>query len=368
MPIVSFHALRRLAVAMLVLVLAAPIARAQEDRDYTRVIGRPEMLSYVADVAVALNKEVHRKFPQIEQSSTEGAQRTFCTTLRDSPDVMIIPLARGAEASSICRNDEPLLALPFGRQVIMLYTAPGAPRFALTLEQLFRALARELPKPGSVGAEVTFEPNPNKRWRDISSDLPDIPIRILGPPRRALQWLTLEDLVMRPACLALPPVAALAQIDPQSAERHCLSRRFDSVMSYANGEKYAVTPEIVPTGTELAINERRAMQLMKIAVPQPVDGVVPDTASLDAGSYPLARPIVAVAKVNRVDTIPNLRSFLVEITSQEASGERGYLTKNGMDPLPPEALKQSALKAQFARPVKLSERKAQAEANEAGKK
>ncbi len=332
-------------------VFASTAVRAQDDRDYMRVIGRPEVLVYAADVATALNRTAHRKFPEIEQSSAEGARRTFCATLRDSPDLMIGPFAADLPVEKLCANGEPLLALPFGRQVFVLYTAPGAPHFTLTREQLFRAIARELPRGGeNDAAEGGFMPNPNKRWRDISPDLPDVPIRVLGPPRRALQWLTLEDLLMLPACLALPPIAALARIDEQAAEQHCLARRVDQAMVYADGETYNANPAIIPQGNELAINERRAMQLMKDAVPQPLDGVSPDTDALDANRYPLERPLLALVKVKRLDTIPNLRNFLTELMSPAAAGPKGYLVRNGMDVLPEATLRRSALNIQFARP------------------
>lgn len=331
-------------------------ARAQDDRDYMRIIGRPEVLIYAADVANALNRTARRKFPQIEQSSAEGARRTFCATLRDSPDVLIGPFASDQSVEKLCPNGEPLIGLPFGRQVFVLYSAPGGPVFTLTREQLFRALARELPRAGGTdAAETGFEPNLNKVWRDISPDLPDLPIRVLGPPRRALQWLTLEDLLMRPGCLAIPAIAALARIDQQAAEQHCLARRVDKAMVYADGERYNTNPAIVPKGTELAINERRAMQLMPDAVPQAVDGVQPNAEALDADQYPLARPLLAVVKIKRLDTIPNLRNFMTELLSPAASGPKGYLIHNGMDVLPESALRRSALKAQFARPVTAAE-------------
>lgn len=329
-------------------------ARAQDDRDYMRVIGRPEVLVYAADVATALGKTARRKFPQIEQSSAEGARRTFCTKLRDSPDVMIVPLSIDKSADKLCDYSDPLLALPFGRQVFVLYTAPGAPRIALTREQIFRAVARELPRRGATGAEGGFEPNPNKRWRDISPDLPDLPIRVLGPPRRAVQWLTWEDMLMRPACMALPAVKALAEIDEMAAEQHCLSRRVDQAMVYADGESYMVSPAIVPKGNELVINELRAMKLTPDAVPQPVEGIMPDADSLASGVYPLARPILAVVKVNRLDKIANLRAFVTELVSPAASGPNGYLARDGMDLLPEEMLRASSVRAQFAKPISAS--------------
>jgi phosphate transport system substrate-binding protein len=263
--------------------------------------------------------------------------------------MIVGPFSASQNPDKLCGDAEPLLALPFGRQVFVLYTAPGAPPLALTREQLFRALARELPANETNAAEAGFKPNPNKRWRDISPDLPDIPIRILAPPRRALQWLTLEDLLLRPVCMALPAMKVLFEIDEQSAEQHCLARRTDSAVVYADGEKYNADPAIVPKGSEIAINERRAMLLMKDAVPQAIDGIVPDPDALNQDRYPLARPILAVVKIKRLDTIPNLRTFVMELVSPKASGPTGYLTRYGMDVLPEAALRRSALAAEFAR-------------------
>ena len=324
-------------------------ARAQDDRDYMRVIGRPEVLAYPVAVSRELSASARRKYPQIEKSCEKGVKATFCATLRDSPDVVIGPFLPKDDPGRLCGPDEPLLALPFGRQVFVLYTAPGAPTYNLTLEQLYRAIARELPPKGSKNAaESGFEPNPNKTWRDISPDLPNIPIHILAPPRRALQWLTLEDLLLRPACFAMPAVKALADIDDSLAEQHCLSRRTDRAIEYADGEKYNANPALIPQGNDLALNERRAMLLMPGAVPQPIEDVVPTPESLDAGTYRLARPILAVVKRKRLDSIPNLRTFIIELMSPAASGPSGYLRRYGMDTLPEGLLGLSYLKAQFA--------------------
>lgn len=348
------HAL--LAVMVAAALYGSPAAKAQDGRDYTRIIGRPEMLPYVAGVAAALNRTATRKFPAIEQSSAEGARRTFCTQLRDSPDVMVLPVSTDIDLDHICANNEPLITLPFGRQVFTLYTAPDGPHIALTREQFFRAIARELPRPDTTSVEAVFEPNPNKRWRDISPDLPDLPIRMIGPPRRAVQWLTIEDLVMHPVCLALPSVAALARVDQQSAEQHCLGRRSDEAIVYVDGAAYNADPKIDPKGFELAINERRAMLLTPGAIPQPVDGQLPNLAGLNTGRYPLSRRLVALIKVNRIDTIPNLRNFVVELTSPSAAGPKGYLTALGIEPVSEEVLTSSGLKARYVRPPKHAEK------------
>jgi phosphate transport system substrate-binding protein len=326
-------------------------ALAQDGRDFIRVIGRPETLVYAAAAAEALGRTARRKFPQLEQSSDEGARRTFCTSARDSPDIMLMAIIAGEGDGAICGGSVALLRLPLGRQVMVAYSAAGTAPFTLTREQLYRAIARELPRRGGDGSpDAGFERNPNQRWRDIAPDLPDVPIRLLVPPRRAVEWLTIEDLIMRPGCRAVPAVAALGALDQQAATQRCLARRTDAALVYADAQAYALKPEILPKPGEVALNERRYLGFVAGAVPLPIEGALADPATLDSGRYPLARDIVAVVKRSRLDAIPNLRNFLVEVTSPAAVGPGGYLLKAGLDPLPEMRRGRSALEANYALP------------------
>jgi hypothetical protein len=296
--------------------------------------------------------KARRKFPQLEQSSDDGAIRTFCTTARDTPDVMLLPAplagADGEARQKYCDTLDPLLVLPVGRQVFVLYGASGLAFPGLTREMLFRAMARELPRRDADGSATSrFERNPNQRWSDIAPGLPDEPIRLLLPPRRSVVWLALEDLVMRPGCAAVPAISALARVDQQAASQRCLARRTDAVLVYADQAQYDTAPRS-PSGTELGLNELRFVPANVDILP--VEGALPDRAGLATGRYRLARQVVAVAKRNRLDGVPNLRDFLLELTSTAAAGPGGYLQRRGLDPLPDSLLSQSANLARYATP------------------
>ncbi len=323
-------------------------ASAQDGRDYVRVIGRPETLAYAADVAEALVRNAQRKYPQLEQSSDEGAIRTFCTTVRDTPDLMLLPQAIEDARPVVCPSLEPLLNLPIGRQVFVVYSAPDAPEFRLTREILFRAMARELPRRDSEGALASFERNPNLRWSEIDPSLPDVPIRLLLPPRRSVQWLAIEDLVMRPGCASIPAIAELALIDQQMASQRCLARRTDFSLNYADPSAASGSQARIPKGTELSLNELRFVPEGMALVA--VEGTIPDRAAIESGHYRMARQVVAVVKRNRLDAIPSLRDYLQEMTSPAAAGPGGYLQRSGLDPLSETVLRQSATQARFAMP------------------
>ena len=64
--------------------------------------------------------------------------------------------------------------------------------------------------------------------------------------------------------------------------------------------------------------------------------------TIAALEYPLSRPLYFYIKKDHVPTIPGLREFLVELTSEGTFGEDGYLVDRGLIPLPPAERQQQA--------------------------
>ena len=78
---------------------------------------------------------------------------------------------------------------------IVLANAKCGPDLALTREQIFMALAKNLPD--ASGALV---PNPNVNWSDIDPSLPAEKIEVLGPPPTSGTRDAFVELVMAAAC------------------------------------------------------------------------------------------------------------------------------------------------------------------------
>ena len=78
---------------------------------------------------------------------------------------------------------------------IVLANAKAGPDLALTREQIFTALAKNLPD--ASGALV---PNPNVNWSDIDPSLPAEKIEVLGPPPTSGTRDAFVELVMAAAC------------------------------------------------------------------------------------------------------------------------------------------------------------------------
>ena len=65
-----------------------------------------------------------------------------------------------------------------------------------------------------------------------------------------------------------------------------------------------------------------------------VDGQEPTFENIADGAYPVSRPLYFYVKKAHIGTIPGIKEFLAEFTSEKAMGEDGYLADRGLIPLP----------------------------------
>jgi len=64
-----------------------------------------------------------------------------------------------------------------------------------------------------------------------------------------------------------------------------------------------------------------------------VDGQLPTFEAISDGSYPVSRPLYFYVKKDHVGTIPGMKEYLTEFTSERAFGAEGYFADKGMIPL-----------------------------------
>ncbi|MGR9109058.1 MAG: substrate-binding domain-containing protein, partial [Gammaproteobacteria bacterium] len=65
-----------------------------------------------------------------------------------------------------------------------------------------------------------------------------------------------------------------------------------------------------------------------------VDGIPPEFETIADGSYPVSRPLYFYVKKAHADSIPGIKEYLAEFTSDKALGDEGYLAERGLIPMP----------------------------------
>src|SRR5258705_13351765 len=62
--------------------------------------------------------------------------------------------------------------------------------------------------------------------------------------------------------------------------------------------------------------------------------VEPTFQYIASGEYPVSRPLFIYVKNAHVKSIPGIREYVAEFTSEKAIGDEGYLSERGLVPAP----------------------------------
>jgi phosphate transport system substrate-binding protein len=307
-------------------------------RDQIRVVGSSTVYPFTTAVAEQFGK-AGGKTPVVESTGTGGGFKLFCAGVGpDHPDVSNASRAIKKGEFEDCQKNgvKEIVEVKVGIDGLVIANAKSGPALTLTQEQIFRALAKEIP-----GADGKLAANTNKTWKDVDASLPDEKIEVLGPPPTSGTRDSFLELVMEKGAEKIASLKAMKDEDKKANtknfEKVWKSIREDGAWIDAGEndnlivQKLEANPKAVGVFGYSFLEENTAkIKGAKIA------GVEPNYETIAGGKYPVARPLFIYVKKQHVGVIPGLKEFVVEYVSQKAMGEDGYLAKKGMVALPKE--------------------------------
>ncbi len=313
---------------------AAASAFAQAGRDYVYVVGSSTVYPFSTVVAERFGRSSEFKTPKIESTGSGGGLKLFCDGVGvDYPDVANSSRAIKRSEVETCASNgvTEIIEVRIGYDGIVVANAVGGDTYALTREDIFLALAKEVP--GEAEGELIE--NPYMTWKDVNAQLPDVKIEVLGPPPTSGTRDAFVELAMEGGCKATPWIAALKKSDKNQYKSVCHTIREDGVFVEAGENDNLIVQKLQANPDALGIFGFSFLdQNMEKVKGSLIDGVEPTFDAIADGSYPISRPLYFYAKKAHVDVIPGLRGFLREFTSERAWGEEGYLSDRGLIPMP----------------------------------
>lgn len=319
----------RLAAALAALTLSgAAVAQTPAPRrDTILTTGSSTVYPFTSAVAERFAAQPGNKPPTVISTGTVHGFNRFCQGIGlTHPDIQSASRRmNGTEFSQCAKNGvNEIIELPIGHDGIALVVRKGAAPLALTRQQIWTAVAREVPSAGRL------VPNPHTRWSQIDPKLPDWPIDVLGPPRTSGTRDSFTDMVMLAGCQGHAEVRAIADINRQRAV--CSTVREDGRWIDAGEDDTRIVTRIAdaPVGlvgifgySFLAANTARLDA-------SSIDGVSPTADAIASGRYPLSRPLFLYVKRPNLARVPGLAAFLAEYASEAAMGPSGYLPAKGL--------------------------------------
>ena len=309
------------------LCLAPMLAQAREQ---IRIVGSSTVFPFVAAAAEQFGRAGKFRTPIVEATGTGGGIKMFCEGIGDGY-ADIANASRQIKTSEIelCAKHgiTAITELKIGYDGIVLANARNSPNYALTRQNLFLALARQVPING------VLVDNPYKRWSDIDRALPNVAVEVYGPPPSSGTRDAFTELVMLEGC-ALIPEMKQALPDEKKRKAQCGAIREDGVFKEAGEDDNLIVQKLINNPDALGVFGYSFLESNAAKVKaNPVDGVMPDYDAIESGSYHVARSLFVYIKNAHADTVLGLREFGVELTSDAASGNDGYLVVKGLLPL-----------------------------------
>ena len=338
---------RILLTASLVALTAVPAFAA---RDQIRIVGSSTVYPFTTAVAEQFGKASGMKTPVVESTGTGGGMKLFCAGVgEDTPDFTNASRTiKKSEFDDCVKNGvTEVVEIKVGFDGLSVAQSKDAPEVTLTKQQLFQALAKNVPdKDGKLIA------NPNKNWSDIDPSLPNVKIEVLGPPPTSGTRDSFAELVMEAGALKYPSLADLKKSDAKAFEAVWKSIREDGAYVEAGENDNLIVQKLQANPTAFGIFgysfvEQNGNAIKDIAI----DGVKATYETIADGSYKVSRPLFIYVKKQHVGQIPGMKEFIAEYVSEKALGEDGYLSEKGLVTLPGEQAEKTRAIAESLEPL-----------------
>ncbi|MDE2991349.1 MAG: PstS family phosphate ABC transporter substrate-binding protein [Chloroflexota bacterium] len=320
------------AAAALALTTSVALTNAVEARDQIRIVGSSTVFPFATAVAEEFGKTTDNKTPVVESTGSGGGLKLFCAGVGvGHPDVT--NSSRRIKSSEVERCAEngvtDITEVKIGYDGIVVANAKSAERFSITLQQLFLALAKDVPSDGGI------VPNPNQTWSDIDPSLPAAEIEVLGPPPTSGTRDAFVELAMEGGCKTFPGIDALKKQDKNAYKVICHSIREDGAFVEAGENDNLIVQKLEANPSALGIFGYSFLDQNRDKVRgSAIDGVEPDFDTIADGDYPVSRSMYFYVKKAHVGVIPGIVEFIETFTNEDAWGPYGYLADKGLIPLP----------------------------------
>ncbi|MDP6953238.1 MAG: substrate-binding domain-containing protein [Alphaproteobacteria bacterium] len=327
---------------------------AAEARDQIRIVGSSTVFPFSTTVAEQFSNSSDFKTPVVESTGTGGGLKLFCAGLGvEHPDVTNASRRIKQSEVDLCAKNGvvDITEVGIGYDGIVLANAKESAPMAITLRQLFLALAKNVPA-NEDGSELME--NPYTTWQEIDPSLPDVAIEVLGPPPTSGTRDAFAELALEGGCKTFAGITAMRQVDRDRYKGVCHGIREDGAYVEAGENDVLIIQKLLANPDAFGVfgfsfldqNADRVQGSL-------IGGVEPTFEDISDGKYPISRSMFFYVKDAHVGVIPGIAEFVEEFTAERAWSEDGYLADKGLIPLSDEDRRRTRDHASALAPLSL---------------
>lgn len=312
--------------------MALSMAHAAEARDQIRIVGSSTVFPFSTAVAEQFGKTTKFKTPVVESTGSGGGLKLFCAGIgAEHPDMTNASRRiKKSEVERCAKNGvTDIVEIKVGYDGIVLANSKASKQMKIGRKEIFLALAKDIPT-----ADGKLIPNPNKTWKDVDASLPDIKIEVLGPPPTSGTRDAFAELAMEGGCKKFPEIKALKKSDKKKYKAVCHSIREDGAYVEAGENDVLIVRKLEANPNAFGVFgysflDQNADKIQGSLI----DGEAPTFDEISSGKYPVSRPLFFYVKKAHIGSIPGMKEYIAEFTSEKAFGPDGYLADKGLIPM-----------------------------------
>ena len=295
------------------------------------------MFPYTQAVAEEFANNTGNEAPVVESTGTGGGMKIFCGGVGEgTPDVTGASRAMKKSEWELCQKNgvTKVTEVLIGYDGLSMAVSRQGRQLDLTKEQIFKALASEVPIDGKLVA------NPYTKWSEVDASLPDIKIQVFGPPPTSGTRDAFVELAMHKGCKSLDFFKAKkAELDKKAFKKYvkanCSRMRQDGPFIEAGENDNLIVQQVSkPTPDRL--------WHLRLLVPRPrtpdrIQPVKPDLGrradlreASASGEYGISRPPLLLRQEGPSWVwSPGIGEYIAEYHERRshAAGEDGYLAE-----------------------------------------
>ena len=329
----------RFTLALVGAVALVGVATTASARDYLSIAGSSTVLPFATIVAEQLGTNPSFKTPVVESGGSSVGKKGVCEGI--GTEYIDIGNAssrmKTGELEYCDGNGVDVTEIKVGYDGIVVANSKEGTPLVISKAELGMALTAEVPAcaDGSTNYNCeTWVPNPFKKWSDINPELPDIAIRVYGPPTTSGTRASYAEMVNQKGYCgkeAMAKKASAARGDKKG--KKCRAMRTDGAYIEAGEQDNLIVQKLQEDPTAYGIFGFSYLDQNSDTLQGAViSGTNPTFDEIANGTYSVSRALYFYVKHAHVGVVPGVEEYMAEWVKHW--GEDGALSDAGMIPMP----------------------------------
>ena len=306
------------------------ITSTAQARDTLSIAGSSTVLPFARIIAEQLGKNPNFKTPVVESGGSSVGKKGVC----DGVGTKFIDIGNAssrmkAKELAYCeKNGVKLTEIKVGYDGIVVANSKKGVPLNISKADLGKALTAEIPMDGK------WVKNPYKKWSEINPALPDIAIRVYGPPTTSGTRASYAEMVNQKGYCAKDKEAKAASIARGDKKgKKCRAMRTDGVFIEAGEQDNLIVQKLNEDTSSYGIFgfsylDQNSDTLQGAVISK----TAPTFENIAGNNYSVSRALYYYVKHQHIGVVPSMKEYMIEWTKHW--GDDGVLSDAGMIPMP----------------------------------